>query len=104
MNNIIIFITASSMEEARKIAGDLVVKGLVACVNIIPNIESIFTWQGKTEVAKEVLLVAKTKTKLFSKVEKKVKESHSYECPEIIAFPVTKGNKNYLKWIKESTL
>ncbi len=104
MNNLIIFITASSKEEARKIANGLVSKRLVACVNIVLNIESIFTWKGKLEVAKEVLLIAKTKAGLFSKVEKAVKKLHSYECPEVIAFPITKGNKDYLKWVKETTL
>lgn len=104
MNYLVIFITTANQDETRKIARSLVEKKLVACVNIIPSIESIFTWKGKTEVAKEVLLIAKTKVGLFPRVEKEVKRLHSYECPEVIAFPVTKGNKNYLKWIKDTTL
>lgn len=98
-----IFITASSKEEARKIARALVVKRLAACVNIITEIESIYTWKKKIEESKEALLVVKTKATLFGKVEKEVKRLHSYECPEIIAFPISKGNRDYLRWIEEST-
>ncbi|KPK41775.1 MAG: hypothetical protein AMJ78_04610 [Omnitrophica WOR_2 bacterium SM23_29] len=104
MDNLIIFITASSKREAKKIATNLVGKRLVACVNIVPGVESIFTWKGKFEVAKETLLIAKTKAALFTKVEKAVKKMHSYECPEIIAFPITKGNRDYLKWIRGAAL
>lgn len=104
MNNVIIFITASSKGEARKIARNLVNARLVACINIIPNIESFFKWKGKLEVCKEVLLIAKTKAELFSKVERCVKRLHSYECPEIIAFEIAKGNKDYLRWVEGTTL
>ncbi len=103
MDNIVIFITASSKAEARKIAKELVGERLAACVNIIPKMESIYTWKGKLENAFETLLIAKTKAKLFSKVVKAVKSAHSYECPEIIAIPIKKGSKDYLKWIEEST-
>lgn len=104
MKNVIIFITASSKEEARRIASYLVKAKLVACVNIVHNIESVFTWKNKVETAKEVLLIAKTKSQLFSKLESAVRKLHSYECPEIIAFEITKGNKDYLKWLKDTTL
>ncbi|MFH1779168.1 MAG: divalent-cation tolerance protein CutA [Candidatus Omnitrophota bacterium] len=104
MNYLVVFITAANKDEARKIARSLVAKRLVACVNIVPAIESIFTWKGKLEVAKEVLLIAKTKAELFSKVERCVKRLHSYECPEIIAFEIAKGNKDYLRWVEGTTL
>lgn len=65
--------------------------------------ESVYTWKGKTEVAREALLIAKSKKNLFSKIEKAVKGLHSYECPEIIALPIVDGSKEYLKWIEEST-
>lgn len=104
MDDLIIFITASSKGEARKIATNLVGKRLVACVNIVPSVESIFTWKGKLEVAKEILLIAKTKAALFPRVEKAVKKMHSYECPEIIAFPITRGNRDYLRWVRGATL
>lgn len=104
MKEAIIFIAASSLAEARKIAGELVERRLAACVNIIPKIESIYTWKGKTETANEILMVVKTKDALFDKVARMVKNTHSYECPEIIAFPIKRGNKDYLRWIEESTV
>lgn len=104
MKNIVIFITAGSRAEARKIAKGLVEKRLVACVNIVPGIESVYTWKGKTEAAREVLLIAKSKKRLFAGIEKAVKGLHSYECPEIIALSIVDGSRDYLKWIEGSTL
>ncbi len=102
MNYLVVFITAANKAEAQKIAKGLVAKKLVACVNIVPNIESVFSWKGKLEVEKEVLLIAKTKAGLFPELEKAIKKLHSYECPEIIGFPITKGNRDYLKWVNST--
>ena len=98
---IIIFITASSKKEAERIADSLVDKKLAACVNIVPNIKSIYTWRGKREKASEVLLIAKSKREKFKKIIKQVKSLHSYEVPEIICVPITGGSKSYLDWIKK---
>ena len=104
MKDIVIFITAGSRAEARKIAKCLVGRRLAACVNIVPDIESVYTWKGKTETAREVLLIAKSKKRLFARIEKAVKGLHSYECPEIIALSIVDGSRDYLKWIEGSTL
>lgn len=102
MKYAIVFITAASLRQARKIADILVSTRLAACVNIIEDVESIFTWHDKKERAKEVLLIAKTKLSRFNELKKQVKKNHSYETPEIIAIPIIAGNKEYLKWIDES--
>ena len=99
---IVVFITTSSLPQARKIANILVSKRLTACVNILPGINSIFRWQGRLDYAKEVLLIAKTIKSNFRKLTKQVKQIHSYEVPEIIALPIIAGNKEYLKWISDS--
>ncbi len=91
------------MTEARKIAKVLVSRKLAACVNILPRVESIYTWKGKAEISREALLTVKSRKSLFGKIEKAVKGLHSYECPEIIALPIADGSKGYLKWIEEST-
>ncbi|MBP7215964.1 MAG: divalent-cation tolerance protein CutA [Candidatus Omnitrophica bacterium] len=96
---IVVFITASSKKEARAIAKTLLKQKLVACVNIIDQIESLFWWQGKIDQAQEVLLVAKTKKAKFSQVEKAVRACHSYEVPEIIALPIAVGSQPYVRWI-----
>ena len=101
---IVIFITAPSVEEGQKIAYTLVGEHLIACVNIVSSIQSIFYWQGKVCDEKEVLLIGKTRASLFEKVSQRVKELHSYTVPEIIALPMIKGSKDYLRWIGEVTV
>jgi len=100
---IVIFVTASSIEEARKIGQTLVEEGKVACCKIVQPIESIFKWQGKLNIEREVLMIMKTREDLFNTVEKRVKELHSYEVPEIIALPITQGSKSYLDWVVKET-
>ena len=100
---IIIFITASSSEEAQNIATALVEEKLVACVNIIPQIRSIYWWEGKVCQDDEVMLISKTKQSLFTLLMDRVKALHSYEVPEIIAFPISEGSPEYLSWIENVT-
>lgn len=101
-NNIVIIITCSSEKEARKIRKALLEKRKVACVNIIPKIESFFWWKGKIDSCPEVLLLAKTKKSLLKEIITLVKKIHSYEVPEIIALPISGGNKDYLNWIENT--
>jgi len=103
MDNLIVLITAPSEDEAAKIARALVESRLAGCVNIIKNIRSIYSWEGKIEDEKEVLMIAKTRKKLFKALSKKVRELHSYTVPEIIAIPIVEGSPDYLKWLKEVT-
>ena len=97
--HIVIFITASSDEEARKIAKLLLDQRKAACVNIVSGVDSSFWWQGKIDAVQESLLIIKTRASVFQKVIELVKTVHSYEVPEIIALPIIGGNDNYLKWI-----
>ncbi|MBI5026610.1 MAG: divalent-cation tolerance protein CutA [Nitrospirae bacterium] len=103
MDEIVVFITAGSEEEAAKIARGLVDAHLAGCVNIVRNIRSIYRWQGKIEDEAEVLMVVKTQRHLFASLSKKVKELHSYTVPEIIAMPIVEGSEDYLKWLMEVT-
>lgn len=100
---IVILITTSTEKEAQKISDKLLNNKLVACVNIIKNVNSHFWWRKKIESANEILLVAKTKSKLFNEIIKTVKPMHGYDVPEIIALPIIDGNKDYLDWIKKNT-
>ena len=100
---IVIFVTASSEEEAKKIAQSLVEKRLAACVNIIKDVQSVFRWKGKILDEKELLLIIKTRKKLYKNVEEEVKNLHAYEVPEIIALPIISGSKDYLYWIDSET-
>jgi len=102
--NTVVLITASNKREAKLIAKDLLKKKLCACVNIVDKIDSLFLWKGKLEEAKESLLIAKTKRSLISRLIKRVRSLHSYQVPEIIALPISSGNREYLNWIEESTI
>jgi periplasmic divalent cation tolerance protein len=103
MDEIVVFITASNEDEAAKIAKALVETRLAGCINIIKNIRSIYSWQGRIEDEKEILMIVKTQKTLFDSLMKKVKELHSYTVPEIIALPIIEGSEDYLKWLKEVT-
>jgi periplasmic divalent cation tolerance protein len=93
------YITCPKKKEAFKIAAFLVKKKLVACANIIQNVDSIFTWKGKVTKAKEILIVGKTMNKNVQKIIKSVKKLHSYEVPCVIFFDIKGGNTDFLKWI-----
>ncbi|RJO64642.1 MAG: divalent-cation tolerance protein CutA [Candidatus Omnitrophota bacterium] len=95
----VILITASGKKEARTIARSLLKNRIAACVNVIEGIDSYFRWQGKIDSAREVLLIVKTRKKLIPEVIRQVKSLHSYEVPEIISLPITKGYAPYLSWI-----
>lgn len=99
---IVVLVTVPNQIKAKDIANHLILKKLAACVNIIPALYSFFWWEKKIDSAKELLLVIKTKKKLFPKLVKTVKSRHPYSVPEIIALPIICGNKEYLDWIDES--
>jgi len=98
-DRIVVFITASSEEEAHEIAGLLVSEKKAACVNIVPGVDSLFWWEGRLDSARESLLVVKTKAALFPDIVELVKRVHSYEVPEIVALPIIAGSEDYLKWL-----
>jgi len=99
----IVFITASSQEEAGAIAAQLVNDRLAACVQIVPQIESIYWWEGRVCHDQERLLLAKTTRALFAELSAAVRKLHSYTVPEIVFVPIQDGHQDYLRWIKEVT-
>jgi periplasmic divalent cation tolerance protein len=98
----IVLTATASEEEARKIARHLVQRRLAACVNVIPQVESIYRWQGKIEEAREWLLIIKTTAAAFAQVREAITELHSYELPECICLTIEDGSPAYLQWIAES--
>jgi len=87
---------------AEQIARPLVEEGLAACVNIVPGVTSVFRWQDKVEVEPEDLMIIKTNRSLWPSLEKRVKELHSYDTPEIISLVVEDGYKPYLDWLNSA--
>ncbi len=99
---IVVFVTAKDLAEAQKISEKLLNEKLAACINIMEGVRSFFWWQGKIDQASEALLIIKSQKRLFPKIIAAVKSVHSYTVPEIIALPIVAGQKDYLRWIKES--
>ena len=103
MKNIKFFyITAPSKKEAERIAKKLLNKKLIACANVISNVNSYFVWKNKVQNSKEIIICGKTTSKNQTKIIKAVKSIHSYAVPCIIFFDIKNGNKDFLKWIKRS--
>ena len=101
-NHIIILTTASSNKEAEIIGSKLIDKKLAACVNIIPNIKSIYHWEGKINKDSEYLLIIKTVKRAEKDVFENIRKLHSYDTPEMISIPITGGEKSYLNWLSKS--
>jgi periplasmic divalent cation tolerance protein len=96
---IVVLITAPNREEAGRIAELLVSTRLAACVQVLPEIQSIYRWQGEVVRETEILLLAKTTKDQFDDLVSRVTAIHSYETPEIIALPITVAAEPYLKWL-----
>ena len=98
----LVLTTCGSQPEARRIAHALVDRQLAACVNIVPQIASVYRWQGKIETAEESLLVIKTTAAAFERLRVALGELHSYQVPECIEIGIEDGSAAYLEWIGES--
>ncbi len=97
-----VFCTVPDRGQAEKIAKQLVKEKLAACCNIVPGLTSVYRWQGEIQQDAELLLILKTTAAAMPALEKRIKELHSYEVPEIIALPILTGNSDYLNWIEEN--
>jgi len=90
-------------DAAERIAGEALRLRLAACVNIIGRVRSRYWWKGRLESADESLLLIKTRSELFERLERAVKRVHPYETPEIIGLRIEKGNGPYLNWLLKET-
>ncbi|AUB56726.1 divalent-cation tolerance protein CutA [Methanobacterium subterraneum] len=97
-----VYITASGVEESKKIAKTLLNERLVACANIISGMESIYWWDGSLEEDVESILLVKTRSELVDKVIDRVGEIHSYQTPCALEIQIKRGSENYLDWLDNS--
>ncbi len=100
----LVLTTCGSPEEARRIAQELVERRLAACVNIVPQIESVYRWKGEVETATEWLLIIKTTADAFEQLRTALGKLHSYDVPECIEITIEDGSAAYLEWIEGSVL
>lgn len=99
--HIVVFVTAGSEKEAEKLSRGLVEAKLAFCVNALPGVKSTYYWEDKLCVDEEILLIIKTRSEKFEALEIWVRKNHSYAVPEVVAIPIVKGSKPYLKSIDD---
>lgn len=102
MDAILVYMTASSVDEAERIGAHLVEKRLAACVNVLGDIRSMYWWAGAVQNETETAFVAKTERSCFKALAAAVREVHSYDTPCIVALPMIDGDSGFLRWLHES--
>ena len=103
MDKMLIIVTTSDNRDELDAIGTAVVKSrAAACAQVNGPITSHYIWEGKKETSTEWQLKIKTLESRYNDVEKIIKEMHSYEVPQIVAIPVTKGSSEFMEWIKNS--
>ena len=98
---VVVLCTCAKQDEALRIANALLDERLVACVNVLPPLESVYRWHGKVETAQEILMLIKTTRQRFPALRDRLAELHTYDTPEIIALPIFDGSEKYLAWLRE---
>ena len=100
---VLVYTTYPSLVEAEKAGRSIVEVGLAACVNIIPEMVSIFRWKGQVERGAEVIMIIKTRGSLQERVADAVRDGHPFETPAILFLPTGGGDKDYVGWIMDET-
>lgn len=96
----VVLVTAPDAETGARLARSLVGEGLVACVNLVPGLRSIYRWQGAVQDEAEVLLVMKTRADRMEALTERVRALHPYTVPEVVALPTAGGSVAYLDWVR----
>ena len=98
-----VYTTVTTLEDATKIGRILVERNLVACVNLIPQVRSIYRWQGKIEEEEEIILWCKTRKELVDQIRTTLHDIHPYDLPAFAVYPIQSGSEAYLQWIMDET-
>jgi len=97
-----VFTTFSSLEEAQSVSSAIVNQRLAACSQLFGPVKSIYWWKGKVEESQEWIVSFKTTAEVYKKLEDAIKMLHSYEVPQILAFRVSHGSREYMKWVRQN--
>ena len=103
MDIIVIYSTVPTKKIAKDITRVLMKHKLAACVSMIDNVRSVFSWDGEVCEEEEILLMIKTRRSNYGKVKLVIEDLHSYTVPEIIALPIVDCSEDYLKWLVKET-
>lgn len=99
---LIVLTTTSNEEEANRLAREIVDHKLAACVQILPQMTSVYFWEGKIQSEPEHLLLIKTLEDKFDELSEFIRKNHSYEVPEIVAIDAEQVSSDYLRWVDEA--
>jgi len=100
---LVLLSTCPDAATAERIARELVASSLVACVNVVPGLRSIYRWNGAVQSDEEVLMILKTTTERLPAVRERLVALHPHDVPEIVALSVADGHHPYLRWVADST-
>lgn len=99
-----VLMTTPDGETGARIARLLVEERLAACANIVPNVTSIYRWEGEVQESQEVLLILKTTAARTRDLTRRAVELHPYDVPEVLALPVLSGFEPYLDWVRDASV
>ena len=99
---LVVLVTCPTRPHATRLAKTLIAQRLAACVNILPQAQSLFWWEGRVDRATETLLIIKTTARRFEQLRSAIRTGHPYDVPEIIALPIIRAHQPYLRWIRDS--
>lgn len=99
----IVYVTAGSAEEAKRIAAAAVDERLAACANILGEIQSVFCWQGAVQNEAETALLLKTAVDRLPALTARIVELHAYDEPCVVATPILGGSQSFIDWIVAET-
>jgi periplasmic divalent cation tolerance protein len=102
-NILVVFVAASNQDEAIRISELAVKSHLAACATMIPTVQSMYWWEGNLVKDQESLVLLKTTTERFNRLQEAILAIHSYKVPEIIAIPIETGLPQYLEWVEKET-
>ena len=102
MDLVTVYATAASEDEAVRIAEALVAERLVACVNVLPGVTSVYRWTSEVCRDAEVAIFAKTTAERFERVAARIRELHSYETPCVVAWPAAAADADYAAWVRDA--
>ena len=95
----LVLITAPDLKSARALARGALEARLIACANLVPQIESHYRWRGRVQRSREVLMLVKTTRARLRELEGWIVEWHPYDTPEILVLDLAAGNGRYLEWL-----
>lgn len=98
---LLVYCTVPDEKTGKSLSHHLLSKKLIACANLLPEGRSFYEWKGKLESETERVLICKTKKSCYRRVEEEITKKHPYECPCIVALPLSEGHPSFLKWMDE---